>query len=65
MKSERSRATMTNINIDLRLEYFRQEIIAERISYSEIAELMTLKEYIDPSDVQLLEWAGVEEQVND
>lgn len=44
-----------------RLEYLRGEIRAERISYGEIAELQGLAEHIDPSDVELLEWAGVPE----
>ena len=44
-----------------RLEYLRGEIRAERISYGEIAELTDLANYIEPSDVELLEWAGVEE----
>ena len=44
-----------------RLEELREEILAERISYGEIAELESLKQYIDPSDVELLQWAGVPE----
>ena len=44
-----------------RLEELREEIREERISTGEILELESLKEYIDPSDVELLEWAGVEE----
>jgi len=44
-----------------RLEHFRQEILAERISYGEIAELQDLKEFISPEDALLLEWAGVPE----
>lgn len=44
-----------------RLEYLRGEIRAERISMSEIAELQGLANRIDPSDVELLEWAGVPE----
>lgn len=44
-----------------RLEYLRGEIEAERISYSEIAELQELAEHIDSGDVVLLEWAGVPE----
>jgi hypothetical protein len=44
-----------------RLEELRTEIVAERISFGEIAELQGLAEYIDPSDVRLLEWAGVPE----
>lgn len=49
------------MNIKHRLKYLRREILAERISYGEIAELQSLKEHIDPADVLLLEWAGVEE----
>lgn len=52
---------MTAKEIKARLEYLRKEIEAERISYGEIAELQSLAEYIDPSDVVLLEWAGVPE----
>ena len=48
-------------SIKKRLEYLRQEIRAERISYGEIAELQSLAKHIDPNDVELLEWAGVEE----
>lgn len=44
-----------------RLEYLRGEIEAERISYGEIAELQGLAAFIDPGDVQLLQWAGVPE----
>lgn len=44
-----------------RLEYLRGEIRAERISYSEIAELQSLAPHIDRDDVELLEWAGVPE----
>lgn len=44
-----------------RLEYLRNEIRNERISYAEIVELQSLTEHIDPSDVELLEWAGVPE----
>jgi len=48
--------------IKRRLEYLRKEIEAERISYGEIAELQSLAEYIDPDDVQLLQWADVPEK---
>jgi len=51
-------------NIKKRREYLRQEIQAERISYSEIAELQSLAEYIEDDDVLLLEWAGVPECQN-
>ena len=49
-------------NIKARLEYLRKEIVAERISYREILELQSLIDHIDPSDVLLLEWAGVPEK---
>lgn len=48
-------------DIPARLEYLRGEIRAERISYGELIELQGLAEFIDPSDVELLEWAGVPE----
>jgi sensor domain CHASE-containing protein len=51
----------TKQEIKARLEYLRGEIEAERISYGEIAELQSLAKYIEPSDVLLLEWAGVQE----
>ena len=44
-----------------RLEYLREQIENECISYGEIAELQGLAEYIDWSDTLLLEWAGVPE----
>lgn len=44
-----------------RLEYLRSQLDQECISYGELAELADLKEHIDPSDVQLLEAAGVPE----
>lgn len=46
---------------EMRLEYLREQIQLETISTSEILELASLREYIDPSDTLLLEWAGVEE----
>lgn len=48
-------------NEEMRLEYLREQIQLETISTSEILELASLVEYIDPSDTLLLEWAGVEE----
>ncbi len=48
-------------NADKRLEYLRQQIINECISYSEIAELQGLAEYIKDGDVLLLEWTGIPE----
>lgn len=49
--------------IEARLEELRTEIIQERISMSEIIELQSLPMFIDSNDVQLLEWACVEENV--
>ena len=49
------------IAINERLEYLRDEIRAERISYGEILELQSLAEYIDNGDVELREWAGIKE----
>lgn len=51
----------TSKQIKERLEYLRTELRNERISYGELAELESLKEYIDPYDVELLEAAGVSE----
>ena len=45
--------------IEEKLAYLRGEIEAERISQGELLELQSLVEHIDPSDVMLLEWAGV------
>jgi hypothetical protein len=56
----RFRAVRT-AKIEARLAYLRGEIVAERVSYGEIAELRSLVEHIDPRDILLLEWAGVPE----
>jgi hypothetical protein len=48
--------------IKKRLEYLRQELRAERISYGELAELQSLAEHIEEGDVELLEAAGVPEK---
>jgi len=52
---------LTKTEIDKKLADIRQSIIDENISYGEIAELESLKEHIEPGDVQLLQWAGVPE----
>jgi hypothetical protein len=44
-----------------RLEELRLVIRDEHVSYGELAELADLAEYIEPGDVELLEWAGVPE----
>jgi|TARA_R110000851_G_scaffold196444_3_gene347407 hypothetical protein len=48
-------------DIKERLEYLRQELRQERISYGELAELASLAEHIEEGDVELLEAAGVPE----
>lgn len=48
-------------NIQERLEYLRQELRQERISYGELFELQSLAEHIEEDDVELLEAAGVPE----
>jgi len=52
---------MTADDHQARLEYLRGEIRAQRISYGELIELQGLASKIDPSDVELLEAAGVPE----
>jgi len=49
------------MTIKQRLEYLREQLQDECISYGELAELQSLVPHIDPSDVQLLEAAGVPE----
>lgn len=49
------------MSIPERLEYLRQELRAQRISYGELAELQSLAEHIDAGDTELLEAAGVPE----
>lgn len=53
------------MDVKERLEYLRSQIDDECISMSEIAELQGLAEHIDPTDVVLLEWAGVPEFPDD
>ncbi len=55
---------MTKKAIKERLEYLRQELRAERISYGELFELQSLIPHIEPGDVELLEAAGVPEHPN-
>ena len=44
-----------------RLEEIRQSIRDESLSWGELADLQGLAAYIDPSDLELLEWAGASE----
>jgi len=52
-----------NETIKNRLEYLKKQIENENIGYGEIAELESLKDYIDKNDVLLLQWAGVPETI--
>jgi hypothetical protein len=54
---------LAKTQIDSRLEYLRKELRAGVISYSELAELQSLIDYIDPGDTELLEAAGVPEKL--
>ena len=45
-----------------RLAYLRERIVNEDIAMGEIAELQGMANKVDPSDVLLLEWAGVPEE---
>ena len=51
-------------NIKKRLEELRTELRNECISYGELAELCSLAEYIDKDDVELLQAAGVPEDLS-
>lgn len=53
---------MNKKDAEKRLKYLRNEIVNERISYGELAELQSLVKYIDKGDMLLLEWAGVPEK---
>jgi hypothetical protein len=49
--------------IKQRLEYLRGELRAGRMSYGEVVELQSLAAHIHPGDSELLEAAGVSEDV--
>lgn len=51
--------------INQRLEELRAVVISETesLSYGELAELQSLKNHIEPGDVELLEAAGVPEDI--
>ena len=61
LNCETNEIIKTDTTIKERLEYLRGEIEKECISTEEVAELESLKEYIEPGDTVLLEWAGVPE----
>ena len=43
------------------LEYLRNELRNEQISYGELLELESLREFIDESDIELLQAINIEE----
>lgn len=49
------------LNVKQRLEYLRQELRKECISYEELIELQSLGEHIEDGDVELLEAANFPE----
>jgi hypothetical protein len=51
----------TTQKITAEIESIRASIIAESVSYGELARLAELAPYIPADDVLLLEWAGVPE----
>lgn len=51
-------------SIKKRLEELRTELRNECIGYEELAELHSLAEYIDKGDVELLQAAGVPEDLS-
>jgi hypothetical protein len=53
---------LTGLEAD-RLEYLREQIHGECISMGEIHELQGMVKFIDPGDLELLEWAGVPEEL--
>lgn len=55
---------MNSHDIKQLLQYLKKQIQNESISTAEIAQLHCLKDFIDPSDTLLLQWAGVEEFKN-
>ena len=52
---------MNKKEIKKRLEYLRGEIKAEQISYGEMMELQSLSKHIEPGDIELLQWTGIDE----
>lgn len=60
LKIDLKNNTMKNTEeIKERLEYLREELRQERISYGELVELQSLAEHIDSDDVELLQVAHI------
>lgn len=52
---------MYSIDVEEILAGIKRSIKAEDVSTSELAVLQSLAKYIDPSETELLQWAGVNE----
>jgi len=55
---------MNNTECKKRISEIREEIMAQRVSYGELLELYSLREYIDPSDIELMQWVYDEDEFN-
>lgn len=55
--------TETKNQIEKNIEEIRKSIELENISYEEIVYLQNHVECIDKSDITLLQWAGVEDDI--
>lgn len=55
---------MNNTECKKRVSEIREEIMAERVSYGELLELYSLREYIDPNDTELMQWVYDEDEFN-
>ena len=60
-ESQTARKACKVQQVSQRLEYLRDELRGERISYGELFELQTLAPHIALDDIELLEAAGVPE----
>lgn len=55
---------MNNTECKKRVSEIREEIINQRVSYGELLELYSLREYIDPNDTELMQWVYNEDEFN-
>lgn len=55
---------MNNTECKKRVSEIREEIINQRVSYGELLELYSLREYIDPNDTELMQWVYDEDEFN-
>lgn len=55
---------MNNTECKKRISEIREEIMAQRVSYGELLELYSLREHIDPNDIELMQWVYDEDEFN-